>query len=442
MSEVEGIVPVEEFNAKIRPLQCKIVNDHIVVLYAPNRYIQNEVRQKYLPIIRESLIQAGTVEGAPTVEVAVGEPPREGGAKGPKRVESAVDLGSARQDRWELDPAFTFKKFVRGKSNEVAHATALQIAEQPGSVNKPFLLYGAVGLGKTHLMQAIGNHIHDRCPTKRVVYCHGLVFLERMVKAMRERGDAVEREVAPYKSADFLLFDDIQYLGPGPATQMEFIKIFNRLCHFGRQIILTSDRNPHLIEGLESGLKDRLVMGHNVSILQPDKATAVKILAGKAAADQVDLPSEVASHIAELAGANGRQLEGALCSVIGRARAVDAPITVELARHALRDLYEVRRRRMNEERVLRIVAEHYNVEVSDLLSKRRFRIVVHARHMAMVLIRNNMQRSYMDIGRMLGGKHYTTVRSACEKISKERRTNFELDEEYTCLVRELDHMER
>lgn len=433
LQKLQEHISADAFDSTIRPLQAQPVQGGIK-LYAPNRYIRDAVKREYLPLIVEFLAELGGDSLIQDLEVEVGKP-SEPGPRGPK---PSLQGGNGKsRGPGGLDPAYTFENFVEGESNRFAKVAAQQVADNPGRNNNPLLFHGSVGLGKTHLMQAIGNLIQSRNSDVRIVYCHCQVFLESMVEAVRLGGGAMQQFARRYQSADALLVDDIQFIAGAPQTQKEFLKIFNRLWDGGRQIVVTCDRYPRFVKGLEGSLKSRLSGGLHVQIKSPGKAMRVAILKSKAHSRGVSLSEEVAGYIATVANANVRELDGALQSVIGQAQFIGDEVTLELAQDALRHLVGGPGRIINIGEILRTVADHYDVKPAEILSKRRYRHLVRSRHVAMYLVKELTNRSYSDIGKEFGGSHHTTVKSACAKIEGLIQTDPELDEEIRSLVSDL-----
>lgn len=432
LQKLQEHISADAFDSTIRPLQAQPFQGGIK-LYAPNRYIRDEVKREYLPLIVELLAEFGGNGLVQALEIEVGQP-SEPKPKGPK---ASIQGGNGKsRARGGLDPAYTFENFVEGESNRFAKDAAQRVADNPGNDN-PLLFHGSVGLGKTHLMQAIGNLIQSRDADVRIVYCHCQVFLESMVEAVRLGGSAMQQFARRYQSADALLVDDIQFIAGAPQTQKEFLKIFNRLWDDGRQIVVTCDRYPRYVKGLEGSLKSRLSGGLHVQIKPPGKAMRVAILKSKALSRGVSLSEEVAGYIATVANANVRELDGALQSVIGQARFIGDEISLELAQDALRHLVGGPGRIINIGEILRTVADHYDVKPAEILSKRRYRHLVRSRHVAMYLVKELTNRSYSDIGKEFGGSHHTTVKSACANIERLVQTDPGLDEEIHSLVADL-----
>ena len=436
LQKLQEEISADAFDSTIRPLQAQPVQGGIK-LYAPNRYIRDEVKREYLPLIIEMLTELGGDNLVQGLQVEVGEPP-EPKPKGPKAsIQGATGTRGRNGRRAGLDSAYTFENFVEGESNSFAKVAAQKVADNPGRNNNPLLLHGSVGLGKTHLMHAIGNLMLSRNADLSIVYCHCQIFLESMVEAVRLGSGAMQQFARRYQSADVLLVDDIQFIAGAPQTQKEFLRIFNRLWDDGRQIVVTCHRYPRFVQGLEGSLKSRLSGGLHVQIKPPGKTMRVAILKSKAASRGVALGDEVAGYIATVANSNIRELDGALQSVIGQAQFIGGEITLGLAQDALRHLVGGPGRIINIGEILRTIADHYDVKPSEILSKRRYRHLVRARHLAMYLVKELTNRSYSDIGKAFGGNHHTTVKSACAKIERLIQTDPELDEEVRSLVSDL-----
>ena len=334
-----------------------------------------------------------------------------------------------------LNSEFSFDTFVEGKSNELAKAAALHAASAPGTSYNPLLLYGGVGLGKTHLMQAVGNEILRRQPDARVVYLHSQRFVQDMVKALQQ--GTMQEFMQYYRSVDALLIDDIQFFAKKLRSQEEFFHVFNALLERGHQMVLTCDRYPREIDGLEERLKSRFVWGLTVEVEPPELETRVAILMKKAEAEQVHLDPAVAFFIAERIRSNIRELEGALRRVIANARFTGSPISVEQVKRALRDLFAIQDRQISIDNIQRTVAEYYNIKLADLLSKRRNRTIARPRQMAMALSKELTNHSLPEIGDAFGGRDHTTVLHACRKVAQLRESSADLAEDHKNLSRLL-----
>jgi len=424
----------QHYNTWIRPLQVRQGDAGIEIL-APNRYVKNKIRADYLDRIvelleQESVAAQGDGLTIDQVQLEVGNlhdngpvPLRADGSGGTTKV----------QTTHRLKADFTFDSFVKGKSNELAFAAASQVADNAGRSYNPLLLYGGVGLGKTHLMHAVGNAIRQRDPGAKVVYVHSQRFVQDMVNAL-QRG-TMNEFAEYYRSVDALLIDDIQFFAKKLRSQEEFFNVFNGLLERDNQMILTCDRYPREIDGLEERLKSRFVWGLTVEVEAPDLETRVAILMKKAEAEQVDLAPEVAFFIGERIRSNVRELEGALRRVIANAQFTGQIISVAQVRRALRDLFAIQDRQVSIPNIQRIVAEYYNIKMADMLSKRRSRTIARPRQMAMYLAKELTSHSLPEIGDAFGGRDHTTVMHACRKIIELKETNPGVNEDYRNLSR-------
>jgi chromosomal replication initiator protein len=334
-----------------------------------------------------------------------------------------------------LNPDFTFASFVEGKSNQLARAAAMQVAENPGRAYNPLFIYGGVGLGKTHLMHAVGNMIRSRNERARVAYVHSERFVGDMVKALQH--NTINDFKTAYRSLDALMIDDIQFFAGKDRSQEEFFHTFNALFEGQQQIILTCDRYPKEVEGLEERLKSRFGWGLTVAIEPPELETCVAILMSKAASTRVDLPEEVAFFIAKRIRSNVRELEGALRRVVANSQFTGRAITMDFAKEALRDLLALQDRLVTIENIQKTVAEYYKIRVADLLSKRRSRSIARPRQVAMALSKELTSHSLPEIGDAFGGRDHTTVLHACRVIKELRESNTRTSEDYSNLLRTL-----
>jgi len=318
----------------------------------------------------------------------------------------------------------------------MAKAAASQVAAQPGRSYNPLLLYGGVGLGKTHLMQAVGNQVRLRDPSAKVVYLHSQRFVQDMVRALQQ--GTMQEFMHYYRSVDMLLIDDIQFFAKKLRSQEEFFHVFNGLLERGHQMVLTSDRYPREIDGLEERLQSRFVWGLTVEVEPPELETRVAILMKKAEAEQVELDPAVAFFIGERIRSNVRELEGALRRVIANARFTGSKISIEQVKRALRDLLAIQDRQVGMDNIQRTVAEYYNIKISDILSKRRNRTIARPRQMAMSLAKELTNHSLPEIGEAFGGRDHTTVLHACRKIAELRESHTDLAEDHKNLTRLLN----
>ena len=429
LDRLEDELSSQQFNTWIRPLQAIGDEDNIKLL-APNRYIKDQVNTQFLSRINELL----TENGSGIVELQIGSSGRQGGGK-----PEVTNTFTARERFFpllDLNKAFTFDTFVEGRSNQIARAAALQVSENiGGSSYNPLLLYGGVGLGKTHLMHAVGNSIADRHPNLKVAYMYSQRFMEDMVRAI-EHG-TMSDFTQYYRSVDVLLMDDIQFLAKGMKTQEEFFHVFNRLQEDGSQIVLTCDRYPKEIEGLEERLESRFVWGMTAPVEPPDLETRVAILLKKAEIDQVHLPSESAFFIAERIRSNVRELEGALKRVIANSKFTGESISNEQVRESLRDLLAIQDRQIGVDNIQKTVADYYKIRLADLHSKTRTRSIARPRQVAMALAKELTNHSLPEIGNAFGGRDHTTVLHACRKIEELKESNREIRDDYNNLLRLL-----
>ena len=428
LGQLESELANEQFDTYIRPLHAEY-DDGRLTLLAPNIYVEEKVRSSYLDRISEYF--DGTTENS-EVNLSVG-----GSIEAqPLRVETKSVINStSRIAGHNLNREFTFDTFVEGKSNEMAKAAASQVANNSGKSYNPLLMYGGVGLGKTHLMQAVGNEILRIKPEANVLYLHSQRFVQDMVKGLQT--GTMQDFMQYYRSFDALLIDDIQFFAKKLRSQEEFFHLFNSLVERGAQMILTSDKYPREIDGLEDRLKSRFVWGLTVEVEAPDLETRVAILMKKAEADEVALDHEVAFFIAERIRSNVRELEGALRRVIANARFTGSRISIEQVRRALRDLFAIQDRQISIDNIQRTTAEYFNIKIGDLLSKRRNRSIARPRQLAMALAKELTNHSLPEIGDAFGGRDHTTVLHACRKVVELRSASLDIAEDYKNLSRLL-----
>ena len=432
--DLQAELPEQQFNTWIRPLQA-VEDDGRLRLLAPNRFVVDWLQEHYIQRILEIIdgsggktelvVEVGSRQGAP-------EPAR--ASARPVAHTSSPDPGPAIIAS-RLNPAFTFKSFVEGKSNQLARAAASQVSENPGSSYNPLFIYGGVGLGKTHLMHAVGNAMLSRNPNARVAYVHSERFVGDMVRGLQH--NKISEFKRSYRSLDALLIDDIQFFAGKERSQEEFFHTFNALLEGQRQIVLTCDRYPKEVVGLEERLKSRFGWGLTVAIEPPELETSVAILMSKAEADGVELPEQVAFFIAKRIRSNVRELEGALRRVIANSKFTGRPINLEFAKEALRDLLALQERLVSVENIQKTVAEYYKIRVGDLLSKKRSRSIARPRQVAMALAKELTNHSLPEIGDAFGGRDHTTVLHACRRIVALRETEKRIDEDYLNLLRTL-----
>jgi chromosomal replication initiator protein len=436
---LEGELPEQQFNTWVRPLQA-IERDGELRLLAPNRYVIEWLGQNLLPRIKE-LILAFAEGLAPEVALDVGT---RAGVVAQAAPATLRDDGAAAARARKLAPMvlgsrinaeFTFAGFVEGKSNQLANAAAIQVAGNPGKAYNPLFIYGGVGLGKTHLMHAVANKLKERNSEARLAYVHSERFVGDMVKALQH--NTINDFKTAYRSLDCLMIDDIQFFAGKDRSQEEFFHTFNALLESQQQVILTCDRYPKEVDGLEERLKSRFGWGLTVAIEPPELETCVAILMSKAAMTQVDLPEEVAFFIAKRIRSNVRELEGALRRVVATSNFTGRPITLEFAKEALRDLLALQEKLVTVENIQKTVAEYYKIRIADLLSKRRSRSIARPRQVAMALAKELTNHSLPEIGDAFGGRDHTTVLHACRRVKELRETERRVGEDYLNLLRTL-----
>jgi chromosomal replication initiator protein len=431
---LEDEIPAQQFNTWIRPLQT-LQDGAVLRLLAPNRFVVDWVGDRYLARIREIVTQLAETEGL-QVSLEVGTRTKSTPAAAVKE----EPAGARRENKTEprrsnLNPTFVFSNFVEGKSNQLARAASMQVGENPGSAYNPLFIYGGVGLGKTHLMHAVGNLILSKRPNANVVYLHSERFVADMVKALQH--NAINEFKRYYRSVDALLIDDIQFFAGKERSQEEFFHTFNALLEGQQQVILTCDRYPKEVTGLEERLKSRFGWGLTVAIEPPELETRVAILMNKAAQAKVHLPEEVAFFVAKRIRSNIRELEGALRRVIANAHFTARPITLDFAKEALSDLLALQEKLVSIENIQKTVAEYYKIRVSDLLSKRRTRSLARPRQVAMALAKELTNHSLPEIGEAFSGRDHTTVIHACKKVHELKESDARMSEDYANLLRIL-----
>jgi chromosomal replication initiator protein len=430
----------QQFNTWLRPLQA-LYDEQRLVLLAPNRFVVDWVKRHFFSRIEE-LIQQFCGETIKSVSIEIGSKAVEPVASAPvNTVSTPIDTVKAASKKAvdykssHLNKKFLFESFVEGNSNQLARAASMQVAERPGDAYNPLFIYGGVGLGKTHLMHAIGNTILKNNPDAKVLYLHSERFVADMVKAIQT--NSINEFKRFYRSLNALLIDDIQFFAGKDRSQEEFFHTFNALLEGQQQIILTSDRYPKEIEGMEERLKSRFGWGLTVAVEPPELETRVAILISKAEQSNIELPYEVAFFIAKRIRSNVRELEGALRRVIANAHFTGKPITIEFVHEALRDLLALQDKLVTIENIQKTVAEYYKVKVADLLSKRRSRSIARPRQMAMALSKELTNHSLPEIGDHYGGRDHTTVIHACRKVKELIQDDSDFAEDYKNLMRTL-----
>lgn len=454
LNSLESEFPSQQFNTWIRPLQAEHAGDKLVLL-APNRFVLDWIVERFLTRINELVAQFSGADAAPAVSLEIGTKrtdalkPVQEAAKpmAPAAVAATSAPAAANINpkaaftytdttyQSNLNPNFTFDNFVEGKSNQLAKAACLQVSENPAGAYNPLFLYGGVGLGKTHLMHAIGNQIIKNNSRAKVLYLHSERFVADMVKALQT--NSMNEFKRYYRNVDALLIDDIQFFAGKDRSQEEFFHTFNALLESQQQVILTCDRYPKEINGVEERLKSRFGWGLTVAVEPPELETRVAILMSKAEQTKINLPYEVAFFVAKRIRSNVRELEGALKRIIANAHFTGKAITLDFVKEALRDLLALQDKLVTVENIQRTVAEYYKIKVADLLSKRRNRSVARPRQTAMALAKELTNHSLPEIGDAFGGRDHTTVLHACRQIADLRQSDADIEEDYTNLLRIL-----
>lgn len=434
LERLEGELAPQQFNTWIRPLHA-VEDSSSILLLAPNRFVMDWVNDQYLSKIKDLLNKS---PGNSNISISI-----EVGSQSVRPDEPKKRNGVVRTEPQQrttkpsnnLNPDFTFDSFIEGKSNQLARAASLQTSQNPGKSYNPLFIYGGVGLGKTHLMHAIGQSILHQTPNANIAYLHSERFVADMVRALQH--NVINEFKRHYRSVDALLIDDIQFFAGKERSQEEFFHTFNHLLEGQHQIVMTCDRYPKEVNGLEERLKSRFGWGLTVAIEPPELETRVAILNEKAVRNNIFLPDEVAFFIAKRFRSNVRELEGALNRVVANSNLTGRPITLEFTQEALHDLLLIQDKQVTLENIQKTTAEYYKVRVADLLSKRRSRSIARPRQLAMALSKELTGHSLPEIGDAFGGRDHTTVLHACRKIADLRKVEQKIEEDYNNLTRIL-----
>lgn len=439
LSHLEGELSVQQLNTWLRPLQA-IETKESLRLLAPNAYVQAWVEEQLEHSINELIgkLSQGRIN---QVQIEVGTHTIEESPL-PEKRQTQQHRSTSNSNKTEpalgnpINPLFTFDSFVEGKSNQIARAGSLHVAEAPGTSGyNPLFLYGGTGLGKTHLMLAVGNQIKKNNPKARVMYLSSERFVQDMITSLRN--NVIDQFKAHYRNVDALLIDDIQFFAKKERSQEEFFYTFNNLLEGQRQIILTCDRFPKEVDNLDERLQSRLSWGLTVAIEPPELETRVAILIKKSHQNLVELPEDVAFFIAKRIRSNVRDLEGALQRVLAYSRFTRQPLSIDMAQEALKDLLALHQKLVTLESIQKTVAEYFKIRVSDLLSKKRTRSIARPRQIAMALAKELTNHSLPEIGDAFGGRDHTTVLHACRKIAELVETDSRIAEDHRNLFRTL-----
>lgn len=441
LSQLQDQVSSTDFSTWLRPLQAD-VNDKTLILYASNRFVRDWVQNHYLEKITE-IIRSLSKNAEFVVKLQEGIKPIKEQAENNHSSDLDASISAEAKDsennivyRSNLNTKYIFENFVEGKSNQFARAVAQKVANNPGDpTNNPLFLYGGTGLGKTHLLHAVGNGILSNNQEARVVYIHSERFVQEMVKALRN--NTIDKFKRFYRSLDVLLIDDIQFFAEKKGTQEEFFHTFNTLFEGGKQIILASDRFPKEIDKIEERLKSRFGWGLSIPIEPPELETRVAILLKKAEEKNIDLPEDVAFFIGQKLRANVRELEGALNRISATADFTGKKIDIDFARESLKDMIAVQDRLITIENIQKVVAEYYRIKVSDLKGKVRTKSIAHPRQLAMALAKELTNRSLPEIGKAFGDRDHTTVLHACKIVAQRRENDTSVKEDFSNLIRTL-----
>lgn len=435
ITHLQGDLTTAEFNTWILPLQARIEGP-LLRLFAPNKFVRDWGQQHYEARIGDlcERVSEGAVR---RVVFEIGGIERTLDAGKPRLVTTRVPPAcqDTRRAEANLNPEFTFDTFVEGKSNQLARAASIQIGQNPGIAYNPLFIYGGVGLGKTHLMHAVGNTILDTNPQARVVYLHSERFVAEMIRSLQH--NKIDDFKKSYRSVNALLIDDVQFFAGKDRSQEEFFHTFNALFESRQQIVLSSDRFPKEVAGLEERLKSRFGWGLTVSIDPPDLETSVAILHSKASLLGVTLPDDVAFFVGRRIRSNIRELEGALRRLVANSQFTGRPISMEFAKDALRDMLAAQDKQVSIENIQKVVAEYYNLRTADLLSAKRSRSIARPRQLAMALAKELTKKSLPEIGQAFGGRDHTTVLHATRKIKELVDSDAAVEEDYKNLLRTL-----
>lgn len=434
LQQLEGEIPPQQINTWVRPLQAQ-THHHELLLFAPNKFVLDWVSDNYISNITNIINKLTDNKTQILLKIGSSKPQQSSPASHIKKASSKIPHNE--NITHNLNSAFTFDSFVVGKSNELAKAAAIQVSENPGTSYNPLFIYGGVGLGKTHLMHAVGNSLIQSNQNAKVCFISSERFVSDMVQSLQK--NAIDDFKNHYRSLDLLLIDDIQFFANKERSQEEFFHTFNTLIENNKQIILTCDCYPKEINGLEERLKSRFGWGLPIPVEPPDLETRVAILKSKAASSGVDLADEVAFFMGNRIKSNVRELEGALRRVLANANFTGKPITLDFTKEALRDLIALQNKRISIDNIQKTVAEYYKIRISDLLSAKRTRSIARPRQIAMALAKELTQYSLPEIGNQFGGRDHTTVLHATRKVKELRDSEQAVDEDYINLLRTLSH---
>jgi chromosomal replication initiator protein len=430
LTQFEKELPAQQFVTWIKPLKFHAEGDTLVLI-APNRFVLQWIRDKFYTRIQE--LAAEQLQRRVEIRLLLAEKEASPVVHIPAAAE--VPQPKPSRDISRLNPSFTFATFVTGKANELARAAATQVAEKPGAAYNPLFIYGGVGLGKTHLIHTIGNHLLARAPESKIRYIHAEQYVSDVVRAYQHKAfDDFKRY---YHSLDLLLIDDIQFFSGKSRTQEEFFYAFNALIESHKQVVITCDTYPKEISGMENRLISRFGWGLTVAVEPPELEMRVAILLKKAEADAIELDEAVAFFLAKHIQSNVRELEGGLKRVLAYSRFSGQELSIDLCREALKDLLAVQNRQISIENIQKTVADYYKIKVAEMYSKKRSRNIARPRQVAMALAKELTQLSLPDIGEAFGGRDHTTVLHACRKIAELKSSNSDITRDVSSLLKVL-----
>ncbi|MEJ2795268.1 chromosomal replication initiator protein DnaA [Iodobacter sp. LRB] len=443
LTELERRLGADQFRIWIKPLTVEMTDEGLNLI-VPNQIFLQFIRDRYLGMIEEAASSFASGD-APVIALRVGSMQRPAAAPQasntsaaegkPAPAKAVISVSAANHETTRLNPNFTFETLVTGKANQLARAAAIQVAENPGVSYNPLFVYGGVGLGKTHLIQSIGNYVHQRNPGAKIRYIHAEKYVQDVVRAYQHK--AFDEFKRYYHSLDLLLIDDIQFFVGKDKTQEEFFYAFNALVEAHKQIIITSDRYPKEIDGLQERLTSRFSWGLTVAIEPPELEMRVAILMKKAERENFKLDANVAFFVAKHIRSNVRELEGALKRVLAYSRFTNQPITLDAAKEALKDILASGSRQVSVENIQKTVADFYKIKIADMHSKKRTRDIARPRQIAMALTKELTQMSLPAIGEAFGGRDHTTVLHACRTIEEMRGSDSEIAHQYGVLLQML-----
>lgn len=433
VNKLKEDLPPQQFNTWIKPLKFDSSNGS-PRLIAPNRFVMQWVKDKFLARIEK--MAEDHFSKPLSLQLSLPEnPPENTASPAIETTRKAIAKSPSKSEQSRLNPLFTFSNFVTGKANQLARAAAIQVAENPGSAYNPLFVYGGVGLGKTHLIQAIGNLVHEQNSQAKISYLHAERYVSDVVRAYQHKAfDDFKRY---YHSLDLLLIDDIQFFAGKNRTQEEFFYAFNALIESHKQVIITCDTFPREISGMEDRLISRFGWGLTVAIEPPELEMRVAILLKKAFAEEVKLQEEVAFFIAKQIRSNVRELEGALKRVLAYSRFTGHPVSMELAKEALKDLLAVQNRQISLDNIQKTVADYYKIKVAEMYSPKRTRNIARPRQIAMALAKELTHLSYPEIGDAFGGRDHTTVIHAYRKIAELKKSDAAISRDFEILLQML-----